>query len=394
MRSSGVCFAEGDVLYGRMRPYLNKVWLADREGLCSGEFIVFPGPSAFHSKFLKYRLNAQDFVAFSDHTTTGDRPRADFADLAHFPILLPPFAEQERIANRIDELLTDLSAGVAALERVNRKLKRYRSAVLHAAVTGRLTAEPTAEWTQERNWCSLGSLIVELQQGWSPKCERTPALDEAEWAVMTTTAIQNMAFNGNENKRLSSSLEPAPELEIREGDLLITRAGPRSRCGITCLVRKTRKRLILCDKAYRFRSNEELALSEYIEIALNARPITDEIGRMKTGSSDSGLNLTHSRFRALRLPLPPQDAQAAIIEAVSEKLSQIDVMEAEVDRGLARAGRLRQAILKAAFEGKLVPQDPTDELAAVLLERIKAERAKAAESRFARGRRGRKMVRS
>ncbi len=140
MRSSGVCFNCGDVLYGRMRPYLNKVWLADRNGLCSGEFIVFPGGKTFDGGFLKYRLNAPDFVAFANHTTSGDRPRADFSDLSRFPILLPPFAEQGRIADRLDELFTDLSAGVAALERVRRKLQRYRSAVLHAAVTGSLTA--------------------------------------------------------------------------------------------------------------------------------------------------------------------------------------------------------------------------------------------------------------
>lgn len=73
------------------------------------------------------------------------------------------------------------------------------------------------------------------------------------------------------------------------------------------------------------------------------------------------------------VPLPPLAEQSAIVEAVNEKLSQIDALEAEVERGLARASRLRQAILKAAFEGKLVEQDPADEPAGVLLERVRAE---------------------
>ncbi|GFO81821.1 MAG: type I restriction enzyme EcoEI specificity protein [Methyloceanibacter sp.] len=288
---------------------------------------------------------------------------------------LPPLAEQERIADRIDELFTDLSAGVAALERVKRNLSRYRAAVLHAAVTGRLVTSTSVDWTHEAKWKPLGTIIGKIEQGWSPKCEREPASDDSEWAVMTTTAIQPMRFDGYENKRLPEHLEPTPQYEVCLGDMLITRAGPRSRCGITCLVRECRRRLILCDKAYRFRCMDDRAIPEYVELALNARPITDAIERMKTGSSDSGLNLTQTRVRSLRLPVPPKATQSAIVTAVQEKVSQIDALEAEVERGLKRSGRLRQAILKAAFEGKLVPQDPNDEPASALLERVRADAA-------------------
>jgi type I restriction enzyme S subunit len=91
-----------------------------------------------------------------------------------------------------------------------------------------------------------------------------------------------------------------------------------------------------------------------------------------------GAGRPHLGFEHLEqtvVALPPVDEQTAIIAIVQEKLSQIDAMEAEVNRGLARASRLRQAILKSAFSGKLVPQDPNDEPASVLLERIRAERA-------------------
>ena len=94
-RSSSVKFSKGDVLYGKMRPYLNKVWFAEFDGLCSAEFLVFPRVEGLNNRFLAYRLNSQDFVNFANQQVSGDRPRVDFDKLAKFPILLPPSSEQE-----------------------------------------------------------------------------------------------------------------------------------------------------------------------------------------------------------------------------------------------------------------------------------------------------------
>jgi type I restriction enzyme S subunit len=128
---------------------------------------------------------------------------------------------------------------------------------------------------------------------------------------------------------------------------------------------------------------------EYMEAFINS-PLGQNYMR-KVASSTSGLHtLSVAKVRSITIPLPPVTEQAAIVEAVNEKLSQIDALEAEVERGLRRAGRLRQAILKAAFEGKLVPQDPNDEPASVLLERIRKEAA-AADTRQA-GKRRQKTI--
>jgi len=115
-------------------------------------------------------------------------------------------------------------------------------------------------------------------------------------------------------------------------------------------------------------------LPEYADAVVNS-PLGQQYVR-KVASCTSGLHtLSVGKVRSIAFSLPPLAEQAAIVEAVSEKLSQIEAMETEVERGLARAARLRQAILKAAFAGKLVPQDPTDEPAAVLVERIRSERS-------------------
>jgi type I restriction enzyme S subunit len=140
MKSSANVFFPGDVLYGRLRPYLNKVYQPDIPGLCSGEFIVLPESTAMIARFLKYRLNAPDFVHFASAINTGDRPRVDFDQVKVFKTLLPPRNEQERIADALDELLSDLDAGVAALERVRTKLAHYRGSILKAAVGGTIVS--------------------------------------------------------------------------------------------------------------------------------------------------------------------------------------------------------------------------------------------------------------
>ena len=144
MRSTANRFQPGDVLYSRLRPYLNKVWRADREGLCSSEFIVLPGNERVDSSYLCYRLNAHDFVSFANSLNAGDRPRVDFDQISTFQTWLPrTLPEQRRIVAEIEKQFTRLEAGVAALRRVQANLKRYRAAVLKAACEGRLVPAET-----------------------------------------------------------------------------------------------------------------------------------------------------------------------------------------------------------------------------------------------------------
>jgi len=96
IRSSSVRFYKGDVLYGKMRPYLNKVWVAEFDGLCSAEFFVFSRFAELNNEFLAIRLNANDFVDFANSQVSGERPRINFEKVSQFPILLPPLSELYR----------------------------------------------------------------------------------------------------------------------------------------------------------------------------------------------------------------------------------------------------------------------------------------------------------
>src|SRR5579875_21499 len=101
-----------------------------------------------------------------------------------------------------------------------------------------------------------------FQQGWSPLCLSTPA-PEGRWGVLKTTAIQQGEFWPHENKELPDNLEPRPQIEVKPGDVLMTCAGPRSRCGIACLVERTQQKLMMSGKMYRFRPHPEVMRAKY-----------------------------------------------------------------------------------------------------------------------------------
>lgn len=177
-------------------------------------------------------------------------------------------------------------------------------------------------------WTTLREVLIPLtkrsplQQGWSPQCERSSA-PPGEWGVLKTTAIQPGHFDDSANKLLPPTLVPKPELAVQAGDLLLTCAGPRSRCGVPALVRQTRRKLMISGKMYRFRTVPHMD-PRFLEAYLLSPNAQQSIDEMKTGINESGLNLTKERFLRLPVPAPSMAEQRRIVEVLEARLSQLD----------------------------------------------------------------------
>lgn len=254
---------------------------------------------------------------------------------------LPPLPEQQAIVAKIEELLSELDNGKQQLQTALQQSKVYRQSLLNLIVTG-------------KNCKAIETVIEKLDQGWSPRCLNENSKDELEWAVIKTSAVQYGHFVSVENKILPTELKPREQHELKVGDILITRAGPRVRVGVCCLVRKTRPRLINCDKVYRIKVNTEVVSPEYFELILNTPFYQREIEKMKSGISDSGLNLTQTKFLKIEIPIPTLEEQQLIVDELESKLTICDKVEETIKLSLQQAETLRQSILKQAFEGKLV----------------------------------------
>ena len=161
-------FHAGDVLYGKLRPYLNKVCRPDFDGICSTDILVFPATQAIDSRFLLYYLNCAEVVEYANHHSNGiNLPRISFERLAEMEFSLPPLAEQYRIVAKLEELLAAVSTTRARLARVPILLKRFRQSVLAAACSGRLTAD----WREQNPDVEpatqlLERILIERRENW------------------------------------------------------------------------------------------------------------------------------------------------------------------------------------------------------------------------------------
>lgn len=318
---------------------------------------VRPGP-AVDPRWLMYRINADaELGGFLALARGSGIFHLGSTRTAKWPVAVPPLHEQGATVATLERMFSHSHAAATALRRVDRRTDLLRQATLASATGGGWRAR---EGSPSRAWprIPLDQMLQPLHdgrllhQGWSPRCDVEPAA-AGEWGILKTTAVQPGHFDGTHNKRLPASLSARPDLEVRAGDILMTSAGPRSRCGVATLVPATRERLMFSGKIYRFRANPAVVLPAFLEAFLLSPQGLDQIEDMKTGISDSGLNLTRSRFLGLQVPVPPLADQRRLMEQLAGDLPRLVRLRTGVATVWARQASLRRSILKSAFEGRL-----------------------------------------
>ena len=198
-------------------------------------------------------------------------------------------------------------------------------------------------------WVNLASLITLMDAGWSPACPPEASPNNDTWGVLKTTAVQNMEYREYENKTLSEVKEPKPQYEVKVGDILITRAGPKNRVGVSCLVQKTRPKLMISDKIIRFHLLEVGMSERFISLCLNAGATAAFLESAKSGMAESQMNISQDKLKVAPIPLAPIKEQQSIITKVDELMTLCDQLKARLIDAQTTKLYLTDAIVEQAL---------------------------------------------
>ena len=205
----------------------------------------------------------------------------------------------------------------AVLERINSHRRRAQKQS-PASPSESDPAEPPYVLPSQWAWARLDDLVENMGSGWSPACEDGERTDPARWAVLRTTSVQVMEYRAHEHKAIPLKLAPRPEIEVKPGDILVTRAGPMNRVGISCWVDKTPARLMLSDKIVRFHPVSDELSPAFVVLALNAGWTRELLEAAKTGMAASQVNVSQSDLKSLWVPVCSREEQDRIVARVTE----------------------------------------------------------------------------
>lgn len=363
-------FAVGDVLYGKLRPYLNKVLIADYPGYCTTEIVPIKAGSHLDARYLFYWLKHPAFLDYVEAESHGmNMPRLGTETGRAAPFVLAPRAEQSRIADELDTLLARVNACNGRFDAVPALLKRFRQAVLDSAISGRLTAAWRIDRNRSGEWPStpLGQL-GELGRGKSKHRPRNdprlyggpyPFIQTGDVAQSGGLLVQH-AQTYSEMGLQQSKLWPA-------GTLCITIAANIADTAILTYP------ACFPDSVVGLVPDATRCIGHFVKWSIDV--IKGDIEAFAPATAQKNINLSVLNDIAIRCP--ELDEQTEIVRRVEALFALADRIEARCTAARTHAQRLAPQLLAKAFRGELVPQDPADEPASVLLARIAAERSAA-----------------
>lgn len=209
--------------------------------------------------------------------------------------------------------------------------------------------EKPFELPQGWEWCRIGEIIANMDAGWSPACLPESSPNENIWGVLKTTAVQNLEYREQENKTLPSSKQPRPQYEVQSGDILVTRAGPKNRVGISCLVENTRSKLMISDKIIRFHLVSNAISAKYISLCLNCGVTADYLEASKSGMAESQMNISQDNLKLAPVALPPTATQLKVISTIESFSKVCDTLKSRLQSAQQTQLHLADALTDAAL---------------------------------------------
>jgi len=321
-------------------------------------------------------------------------------------VSIPPLNEEHRIASKLEELFTKLDAGVKSLQTVKAQLKRYRQSVLKSAFEGRLTEawrrihkdelEPASKLlerireerrneTKKRKilspvdatdlpelpegwiWTRVGEVVTRIQYGSSEKATE----DASGVPVLRMGNIQEGSLIFEDLKYYPEGQPQLNDFMLDPGDVLFNRTNSAELVGKTAVYEHWHPQATFASYLIRAKVNDRIYDPHILAFFINSyygRRYIASVVSQQVGQA----NVNGTKLSAMQIPFPSLPEQKAIAEEIKRHFSIVDYVEKTISNSSRQAEKLRQSILKLAFEGKLVSQDPSDEPASVLLERIKS----------------------
>jgi type I restriction enzyme S subunit len=355
----------GDLLFARTGATTGKSYLIREldEPTVFASYLIRVRPKPIcDPKFLENFFRSQNYWDQISAASSGTaQPGVNATKFVDLKLPLPPLLEQRRIVAKLDALQQRSKRARAEVDCIPQLITRAKAAILEAAFGSR--GAPVGR---------ISDLVNSIDAGKNLRCEERPPTSQ-ENGVVKVSAVTWGEFDPSASKTLPIDFDPPERSRIRPGDLLISRANTLELVGACVIVRCDPCNLYLSDKVLRLNAHEEdkTWLLWFFRSPFGRRALE----RASSGNQMSMRNISQAKMLEIEISLPPREARLRLVRTIEAEFAKFDRLAAEARSAASLLDRLDQAILAKAFRGELVPQDPNDEPASALLDRIRAERA-------------------